>query len=71
MAILKFALPAVLFLAILHMLTIRVGILPGVHMPIAALVLGAELVALAAIVLAIVRSLSPSSCIWRGQPSGT
>ncbi len=58
---LRLVLIGALFAAILHMLTIRVGILPGVHVPIAALVLGAELVALAAIVLAIVRNLTATA----------
>ena len=44
---------------ILHLLTCRVTVLPGHLIPVAGLVLGAELVALAAIVLGIIRSVAP------------
>lgn len=57
--ILRLALIGALFLAILHMLTIRVGILPGVHVPIAALVLGAELATVTVMVWLVVRQLAP------------
>lgn len=57
--ILRLALIGTLFLAILHMLTIRVGILPGVHVPIAALVLGAEVATVAVMVWLVVRQLAP------------
>jgi len=59
MTTIRLAIVAALFLAILHMLTIRVGILPGVHVPIAALVLGAEVVGLVTMVWLIVRQLAP------------
>jgi hypothetical protein len=67
MITLRLAIPAVLCLAILHMLTVRVGIMPGVHVPIAALVFGAEVVALAAMVWLITRQLGTfrSSPAWR------
>jgi hypothetical protein len=59
MPTLRSALPAALILAILHLLTVRVTILPGVTVPVAALVFGAELAAVALIVRAIVRQICP------------
>lgn len=59
MTTIRLAIVAALCLAILHMLTVRVGILPGVHVPIAALVLGAELATLAVMVWLVVRQLAP------------
>lgn len=67
---LRVALIGALFLAILHMLTIRVGILPGVRVPIAALVLGAEVAIVAVMAWLITRQLGfRSSALWRGQPA--
>jgi tetrahydromethanopterin S-methyltransferase subunit E len=66
---LRLGLIGVLFLAILHMLTVRVGIAPGVHMPIAGLVLGAEVAAVAIAAWGITRQLGRfrSSATWRSQ----
>ncbi|MGH3283605.1 MAG: hypothetical protein ACRDPD_02775 [Streptosporangiaceae bacterium] len=63
MTTLRLAILAALCLAILHMLAIRVGIMPGVHVPIAAMVLGAELAAVPAMVALIVRKLR-STPVW-------
>lgn len=46
----RLALTAAFWLAVLHLLTVRVAVLPGVTVPIAAIVLGAE-VATVAVVL--------------------
>lgn len=67
MTTIRSAFPAALVLAVLHLLTIRVTILPGVTVPLAALVLGAEVAAVALAIRAIIRQLWPVRSLARSR----
>ena len=58
MTTIKLALLAALCLAILHALTIRVAVMPGVTMPIGTLVLGAEVTAVIVTITILVRVIT-------------
>lgn len=55
MTTLRSALIATLGLAILHLLTMRVSILPGVHVPVLVLVAVAEVAAIVGLVVIVAR----------------